>query len=42
MTLLKLWPLTEHFHLYSQFQADCQTASLPNYSFIEPRYYDEF
>ena len=42
MTLLKLWPLTDHFHLYSQFQADCQTASLPSYSFIEPRYYDEF
>ena len=42
MTLLKLWPLTDHFHLYSKFQADCQTASLPSYSFIEPRYYDEF
>ncbi len=27
MTLLKLWPLTDHFHLYSRFQADCQTAS---------------
>lgn len=41
-TLLKLWPLSDHFHLYSKFQADCQAGTLPNYSFIEPRYYDDF
>jgi phospholipase C len=41
-TLVKLWPLGDHFHFYSQFQADCQMDQLPAYSFIEPRYYADF
>jgi phospholipase C len=41
-SFVKLLPLYDHFHLYSQFQADCQAGTLPNYSFIEPRYYDDF
>jgi phospholipase C len=41
-TLLKLWPLGDHFHFYRQFQIDCQTGQLPAYSFIEPRYYSDF
>ncbi|HTV36339.1 MAG TPA: alkaline phosphatase family protein [Xanthobacteraceae bacterium] len=40
-TLLRLLPLCSHFHPYSRFAADCQTASLPTYSFIEPQYYPD-
>ena len=41
-TLLKLWPLGNHFHFYRQFQIDCQTGQLPAYSFVEPGYYSDF
>jgi phospholipase C len=40
-TLLKLLLLSDHFHFYRQFQADCQTGQLPSYSFIEPQYYPD-
>ena len=30
-----------HYRLFSQFLADAHTGSLPNYSFIEPRYFTE-
>jgi phospholipase C len=40
-TLLKLLLLSDHFHFYQQFQADCQRGQLPTYSFIEPQYYSD-
>lgn len=40
-TLLKLFLLSDHFHFYRQFQADCQSGQLPTYSFIEPQYYSD-
>src|SRR5262249_18395020 len=40
-TLLKLFLLSNHFHFYRQFQADCQRGQLPSYSFIEPQYYSD-
>ncbi len=30
-----------HYRLFSQFLADAHTGSLPNYSFIEPRYFTD-
>src|SRR5205807_7210800 len=30
-----------HFRLFSQFLADAHTGALPNYSFIEPRYFTD-
>jgi phospholipase C len=30
-----------HFKFFSQFLADAHTGSLPNYSFIEPRYFSD-
>jgi phospholipase C len=30
-----------HYRLYNQFLADAHTGSLPNYSFIEPRYFTD-
>jgi len=41
-TLLQLFLLSSHFQFYGQFQADCQSNSLPAYSFIEPQYYADF
>jgi phospholipase C len=40
-TLLKLFLLSDHFHFYREFQADCQNGELPSYSFIEPQYYPD-
>jgi phospholipase C len=40
-TLLNLLLLSDHFHFYRQFQADCQSGALPSYSFIEPQYYSD-
>jgi phospholipase C len=40
-TLLQIFPLSDHFHFYRGFQADCQTGQLPTYSFIEPQYYPD-
>ncbi len=40
-TLLKLFLLSDHFHFYREFQADCQSGALPSYSFIEPQYYPD-
>src|SRR5262245_24119313 len=40
-TLLKLFLLSDHFHFYRQFQADCQSSQLPSYSLIEPQYYPD-
>jgi len=40
-TLTKLFLLSDHFHFYREFQADCQSGSLPAYSFIEPQYYPD-
>ncbi len=39
--LLRLLPLSDHFHPYSRFAADCQSGTLPTYSFIEPQYYPD-
>jgi phospholipase C len=41
-TLLRLFFLGSHFHSYRQFQADCQSNTLPAYSFIEPQYFADF
>jgi phospholipase C len=41
-TLLQLFLLGSHFHTYRQFQADCQSNTLPAYSFIEPQYFNDF
>jgi phospholipase C len=41
-TLLQLFLLGGHFHSYRQFQADCQSNTLPIYSFIEPQYFADF
>jgi phospholipase C len=41
-TLLQLFFLGGHFQSYRQFQADCQTNTLPAYSFIEPQYFADF
>lgn len=30
-----------HFKFFNQFLADCNDGSLPNYSFIEPRYFSD-
>jgi phospholipase C len=39
MTLSELWPKLDHFHFFEQFLADAKAGALPNYSFIEPRYF---
>jgi phospholipase C len=31
-----------NYHLFDQFKADAAAGNLPNYSFIDPRYYDFF
>jgi phospholipase C len=41
-TLLQLSTHLDHFHFYAQFRADCQSGTLPAYSFIEPQYYSDF
>jgi phospholipase C len=41
-TLLQLFFLGSHFQSYRQFQADCQSNTLPAYSFIEPQYFNDF
>jgi phospholipase C len=41
-TLLQLFLLGSHFQSYRQFQADCQSNTLPAYSFIEPQYFADF
>ena len=40
-TLLDLWlAIPRHFHLFEEvFENDARNGRLPNYSFIEPRYY---
>jgi phospholipase C len=41
-TLLQLFFLGSHFHSYREFQVDCQSNTLPAYSFIEPQYFADF
>src|SRR5208282_4043223 len=38
LTLSELWLHADHFRLYPEFQHDAKYGSLPDYSFIEPRY----
>lgn len=41
-TLSKIWPdLPTHLHDYDDFISDAQAGKLPNYSFIEPRYFTD-
>lgn len=41
--LRDIWTLAPlHFRPFSQFLADAHTGALPNYSFIEPRYFADF
>jgi phospholipase C len=39
LTLSELWPKIGKFRFVDQFVADAQSGHLPNYSFIEPRYF---
>jgi phospholipase C len=39
ITLSELWLKPAHFHFFAQFQQDAAQGKLPNYSFIEPRYF---
>ncbi|HEY6923981.1 MAG TPA: alkaline phosphatase family protein, partial [Steroidobacteraceae bacterium] len=40
LLLKDIWPYAiSHFRPFGQFLADAHTGSLPNYSFIEPRYF---
>jgi phospholipase C len=39
LTLSELWPKIAKFHFVEQFVQDAQVGALPNYSFIEPRYF---
>jgi phospholipase C len=41
LTLSKLWPHAGHFRLYLEFQHDARLGNLPEYSFIEPRYFTD-
>jgi phospholipase C len=41
LTLARLWPHADHFRLYAEFQHDARLGRLPEYSFIEPRYFPD-
>ncbi len=41
LTLSRLWPHADHFRLYLEFQHDARLGTLPEYSFIEPRYFTD-
>jgi phospholipase C len=41
-TLSKLWLLADHFHFIDQLAHDAAQDTLPNYAFIEPRYFADW
>ena len=41
LTLTKLWPYIDHFHLIDEFLDDAKSGNLPAYTFIEPRYFPD-
>lgn len=41
LTLTKLWPYTDHFKIFDEFLNDAKNGSLPDYAFIEPRYFPD-
>ena len=41
-SLTKLWLLADHFHFIDQLATDAAQGTLPNYSFIEPRYFADW
>ena len=41
-TLSKLWLLADHFHFFEQLARDAADDTLPNYGFIEPRYFADW
>jgi phospholipase C len=41
LTLTRLWPHLKNFRFYEEFQHDAKIGTLPNYSFIEPRYFTD-
>ena len=41
-TLSKLWLLADHFHFIQQLASDAANDTLPNYAFIEPRYFSDW
>jgi phospholipase C len=41
LTLSRLWPHLGAFRFYDEFRHDAKHGSLPNYSFIEPRYFSD-
>jgi phospholipase C len=40
LSLRRLWGRRDRFRKYSEFAVDIQRGLLPNYSFIEPRYFE--
>ena len=41
-TLSELWLLADHFHFIDQLAKDAADGTLPNYAFIEPRYFSDW
>ncbi len=41
LTLTKLWYKPDHFFLFDQFLEDAKNGNLPDYAFIEPRYFPD-
>ncbi len=41
-TLSELWLLADHFHFIDQLAKDAAEGTLPNYAFIEPRYFADW
>lgn len=41
ITLARLWPHLANFRPYEVFRQDARDGKLPNYSFIEPRYFTD-
>jgi phospholipase C len=41
ITLARLWPHLDRFRFYEEFSRDAKAGTLPNYSFIEPRYFTD-
>jgi len=39
LTLSRLWPHLDRFRFYDEFRHDASQGTLPQYSFIEPRYF---
>ena len=41
LTLTRLWPYLDHFRFIDDFVEDARNGELPDYAFIEPRYFPD-